>query len=406
MPKASRIITAVEIGSSKVVALMGEVTENEQALNIIGFGICPSQGVSKGTITDLKLAGDCVHAAIENAERNAGNVRSEAVFLALSGAHVGGFHNEAVVAIQGSGGAVSQADIASVVEQSRQRRPQDDHAVVHYIQGPFLVDGKPVDDPHRLRGKHLGATCWIAHARTSQLANSISIINGFNLKVSDVILASLGSAAAVTTREERKAGVLVVDIGAGTTDFVLYRSGVVAATGVIAVGGQHLTNDLSLALRCNFAQAENLKRRCGRANVVCKDKAEKVYLLGEKGLGDRQISLHAVEKVCALRVEELFQILKKRLGTVLVPDSVNMGVVLTGGSSQLAGIEQVASETLGLPARRGEHDGRLVSGDLLQPDYSSVLGVLQYGLYDTAAKLATRRSAGLFQSVLKSLKLA
>lgn len=385
---------------------MGELTGNDQALNIIGLGVCPSRGVSKGVITDLKLAGDCAHTAIENAERNAGNVRSESVFLALTGSHVGGFGNNGIVAVQGSSGTITQEDVDSVTSQSRQRRPDDDHAVVHYIQGPYLVDSKPVEQPLRMRGKVLESSCWITYARTSHLANSISLINGFNLRVSDVILSSLGSAAAVTTREERRHGVLVVDIGAGTTDYVLYRNGCVVTTGVIAVGGQHVTSDLSLALQLTPPQAEMLKLRCGRATVQCRDRNEKVWRLGEKGLGDKEVSLQAIERVCTVRMEELFQILRKRLNGLLVPEAVNVGVVLTGGTARMPGIDQLASETLGLPARLGESVAFPVKGDLQGCEYSTVLGVLQYGMFETASRLQVSKPTGLFRSMMKTLKLA
>lgn len=402
MPATSRIVTAVEIGTAKVVAVIGEHSDDNR-LRILGYAACPARGVTKGVITDLKLAGDCAHTAIENAEKNANGIRSDSVFLALTGAHTGGYATEAVVAIQAANGTVTKDDVEAVTTQSRRRSPGSDFAVVHYIQGGYRIDDKPVDDPIRMAGRLLSTSCWTAYTRTSQLANSISTINGFNLRVSDVILSSLGSAAAVTTREERRQGVLVIDIGCGTTDYVLYRNGFVVATGVIAVGGQHVTSDLSLAMRCTLPQAETLKLRCGRAQVHCKDKAEKVWLLGDKGLGDRQVPLTAVERVCAVRAEELFQILKKRLEGHLLPDAVNMGVILTGGGSRLAGLEQLAAEQLGLPTRLGEHDH---GGDLAGPEFSTVLGILEYGLCETPRTTKVQRSQGLFRSMLRNLKLA
>jgi cell division protein FtsA len=406
VPSHSRIITAVEIGTSKTAALMGELSVDNQSLNIIGFGLSPTRGVSKGVITDITLAGESTHAAIESAEKNAGCMSAEGVFLALTGGHVRGYANSGIVEIQSKEGTVSQSDIESVTNQSRMRPPPDEHAVIHFIQGPYILDGKPVDQPLRMRGRRLESTCWITYARTTQLAHSISMINDYGLRVCDIILSSLGSAQSVTTREERRHGVLVVDIGAGTTDYVLYRNGFVVSTGVIPVGGQHVTNDLSLALQITPQQAEALKLRCGRAVMQCKDRNERVWRLGERSIGDKEVPLMSIERVCAVRMEELFTILKQNLEAHLIPEAINVGVVLTGGASRMPGVEQLASSVLGLPARLGEHLSMPVNGDLQGGQYSTVLGVLQYGMLETASRLRTKRTSSIFHSVMKTLKLA
>lgn len=401
----SRIICAVEIGTSRCVAVIGEVTEQQRSLNIIGYGRVATRGVTKGVINDLKAAGDATHEAVLRAERAAGGVKSDGVFLAVTGAHIGGYANQGTVNVSGNNSVVSREDIATVVQLAKQKRPPPDHSVIHYMRGQFRVDGKPVASPELLRGRVLSVGYWIAHGRTDTLSNAIRIVNGFNLRVHDVILSSLASAVMVTGPEERQNGVLVVDIGAGTTDYALYRDGFVQRTGVIAVGGNHVTNDLSLALRLSQADAEVLKLRHGRAETECKDRAQRVLARGDRSVGDREVSLQSVEKVVSVRVEELFEVLRKRLGEDLVPGAVNAGVVLTGGSSKLPRITETASRVLGLPARLGENPD-WVAPDLRGPEFSTALGVLHYGLLYPGEQGARRGQPGLIDRVMKVLRLA
>lgn len=399
----SRILTSLEIGTSKVVALVGEVDAG-RSLNLVGFGKVPSRGVSKGVITDLKLASECAHDALSRAEQTAG-VKSDDVFLAISGGHIGGFATDATVNVASPDGVVRRDDVINATNQAKQKRPPQDHSVIHYVRRQFRLDGKVVLNPEAMKGERLSASYWIVHGRTNVISDAIRIVNGFNLRVTDIVFSALASAAMVTTPDERKHGVLVVDIGSGTTDFVLYRNGSVEMTGVIPVGGDHLSNDLSLALRVSLAQAEALKLRAGTAVVQSRDRAEKVWVCGDQSIGDRQVFRHAVEKVLSVRVEETFEILRKRLGPALLPDTIAAGVVLTGGGVKLPQMDQVASRVLGLPVRIGENP-EWVIGDLRGQEFSTALGVLYYGMNNPGERGAVRRPAGLFDRLLEKLKIA
>ena len=201
-----------------------------------------------------------------------------------------------------------------------------------------LVPGSP----ENLVGQRLEVGYWTVHGQEQRLADNIHVIRGFNLEVKELVLSSLASGHMVTTPEERQQGVLAIDVGAGTTDFVLYRDGAPHTTGVVTVGGSHLTNDLAIGLRLTETQADKLKLWFGRADVVTRDKAQKVWLDGNFAIGDRQFPQQTIEQITSARVWELLEVVRKRLGGAFSPETCAGGGVLTGGTSKLPGIAEAA----------------------------------------------------------------
>src|SRR5215212_11333960 len=334
-------IGAVEIGTSKITVLIGEYTGRELA--IIGRGECASRGVIKGTVVDYKAASESTHSALEQAERDAGE-RIDLVFLAQTGGHLEGFYNEAAANVKASDNMIEPSDVRTVCDLAKSKELPSGRMVVHHIRRPFRVDGRLIPgSPENLVGQRLEVGYWTVHGQEQRLADNIHVIRGFNLEVRELVLASLASGHMVTTPEERQNGVLAIDIGAGTTDFVLYRDGVAHTTGVVPVGGTHLTNDLSIGLRLTDGQAEKLKLRFGRAAVHTRDKAQKVWLDGNFAIGDRQFPQQAIEQITSARAWELFEVVKKRLGNTFSPETCAAGVVLTGGTAKLPGIAEVAA---------------------------------------------------------------
>jgi cell division protein FtsA len=386
-------IGAVEIGTSKITVLVGEYSGRELA--IIGRGECSSRGVIKGTVVDYRAASECVHSALEQAERDA-KEKIGKVFLAQTGGHLEGFYNEATVAVQASDNMIEAGDIETVCKIAKQKDIPLGRGLVHDIRRPFRVDGRLVPgSPEGLVGQRLEVGYWKVHGLEQHMADNIHVISGFNLQVGELVLSSLASGHMVTTLEERQHGVLVLDIGAGTTDFVLYRDGVPHTTGVVAVGGSHLTNDLSIGLRLTEGQAEKLKLRFGRANVITRDKAQKVWLDGNFAIGDRQFSQQAIEQITAARTTELLEVVKNKLGSTFSPETCAAGVVLTGGTARLAGIAELAGKVFGIPAHLGEAPA-WVSENLRDPGYHTAMGVLYYGVSARGDKSApARRTGGL-----------
>jgi cell division protein FtsA len=393
----TKLIGAVEIGTSKVAVLVGELTRG-RTLNIIGIGSCHSRGVIKGSVVDYKEASTCTHAAIRAAEERAG-APVEVVYLAQTGAHLEGFYNEAAVNVNAADNCVSALDIDTVCRLAKAKELPEGRAVVHHIRRPFRLDGRLVPDPEHLVGQRLEAGYWTVHGNEAKIGDHIHVITGFNLRVEELILSSLAAGKMVTTPEERQNGVLVLDIGCGTTDYALYRDGVAYQTGVVPVGGDHFTNDLSLGLRLTRGQAEKIKLRYGSATLHARDKHEKVWLNGDYSIGDRQFPRQSIEQITSARARELLEVVRKKLGPAFVPEQTPVGVVLTGGAAKLSGMDEAAGKVFGVPGRLGEAPA-WVSDDLRDPGFSTVLGLLYYGLDAQAERTsAARRSGGFFQNI-------
>lgn len=388
MSSSPQIIGAVEIGTSKVTAVIGEYTGRELA--IIGHGECQSRGVTKGMVWDYKAASECTHSALEIAERDAGE-KVDTVFLAQTGAHLEGFYNEASVNVVGSDNVIGEDDIRTVCNLARSKELPPGRMIVHHIRRPFVVDGQLVPTaPENLSAKKLAVGYWTVHGEEQRLADTIHVIKGFNMEVSELVVSSLASGHVITTAEERQHGVLAIDIGAGTTDYVLYGDGVPVITGVLAVGGSHLTNDLSVGLRLTEGQAEKLKLQYGRAEVRCRDKTDKVWLDGDFAIGDRQFPRQSIEKITSARAREIFEIVKEKLGANFSTQNCSAGVVLTGGTAKLPDIAESAASIFQVPVHLGDPPVSIV-GELRDPGTTAAIGALYYGIYSRADRGVLRR---------------
>ena len=392
----SRVVGAVEIGTSKVTVLLGEIV-GDAGLNIIGHTSCSSKGVQKGVITDLKAASDCVHAAIMTAEENAKTLIDE-VYLALTGSHLRGNFNVGTTTVGSSDSVVRSSDVEQAIADAKRRKLTDDRTYIHHIRNPFSIDGQQVENPLSKQGDRLRVGYWSVHADRQIVSDCLRVVRGIDLDVSDMIIASIASGTLLLEDSEKDNGALVVDIGGGTTDFVLYRKGYIVLTGVVPVGGDHITNDLSIGLRVGRKTAEESKIKNGRAYYKVEDRDEKVWLYGDMTIGDREYPLAAITKIIEARVSEIFDIIKDQLvdADLYVPADIASGVVMTGGTSRLAGIDEVARRSLGLEARQSEGP-RDVSADLRVPEYSSVLGLLYCALKNQEDAQQNAKSVGLLQ---------
>lgn len=395
----SKVIGGIEIGTSKVAVLVGEIM-NGNSLNIIGFGQAPSRGILKGTIYDYRLVSDCAHAAIIAAEKRA-QTQIEGVYLAQTGGHVEGFYNDGTVNVSSPDNMVSAADISRVCEVAKAKGLPPNRSVIHHMRGPFALDGRTVANPLHLKGKQLNVGYWTVHGELDRMSDNIHIINGFSLEVEDLILSALASAIMVTIPDQRNSGILVLDIGCGSTDFVLYQNGYVAVAGTVPVAGDHLTNDLSLGLRISRRQAEVVKIRHGKAVPDPRDKNVKVWLEGELSIGERPLPQYGISQILECRLEELFQIVREKCGPAFQPGRLGAGVVITGGTSRLEGITEVAARVFETEARQGENPSWVVP-ELSGPEYSTILGLLYYGLWNQETVDAVR-SSGQRKGLVKKL---
>lgn len=397
----SRIVGAVEIGTSKVTVLVGEASGTR--LNVIGLGEFPSRGVVKGVVVDAPAAGEATHRALVMAEQSAG-ARLEQVYLAQSGSHIDGFYHEAAVNVGGLEGRVGQLDIDTVHGLAKSKALPPGRCIVHFLRRPFYLDGQLNPSPEDIRGDRLSVGVWHVHGDQHRIADGVHIIRNFNLPVTELVLSSLASGNILTTAEERQHGVLVIDLGAGTTDFAYYRHGRPYVAGVVPVGGNHLTNDLSLGLRITEGQADKMKTLHGRATIAAKDRTEAVWLNGDMGIGDRKFPRMTIEQITTARTRELLEVVRKKLGNIYTPGETLAGVVLTGGASALPGIEEAAARVFEVPARFGAP--RIEVADKLRhPAYSTALGLLHQGLTQQMETAAAKPVGffGKFRQAVDSL---
>ncbi len=395
----SRVIAAIEIGTSKIVVLLGEII-GDSGLNIIGHSVGSSKGVKKGVITDLDKASDCVHAAILRAEENT-QTRIDEVYLAQTGQHLIGNFNLGSSNISASDGFVRRADIDAATEDAKRRSLPDDRIYIHHIQNPFSLDGNPVENPLSKEGRQLQIGYWSVHGDSEAVSDSLRVIRGIDLDVSDMIISSIASGTVLLEESEKENGALVIDIGGGTTDYMLYRKGYIVKTGVVPVGGDHITNDLSIGLRISRKNAESFKLKDGRAYYQSEDREKKVWLVGDFTIGDRQYPLAAITKIIEARVFEIFDIIKEQLvdSDLFEPSDIASGVILTGGSSRLTGIEEAAHRRFGLEARASE-GSQYVSEELRAPEYSTAIGLLHYALTGQENNQEQVKSSGLMRRIV------
>lgn len=397
----NNIVGAIEIGTAKIVVAIGEISDGA-TLNIIGVGESASQGIMKGEVVDFQAASNVTHAAIIAAEDRAG-VNLSSVFLAQTGSHLQGFLNESSVNIGSSDNYVMQDDIDRVIKEAKNKQLSSDRVYIHHIQNPFKLDGRLIPNPLNIQGQKLQVGYWSVHGDMRKVRDNIHVVNSFGIKVEDVIISSVSSGSMVSDQTEKINGILVLDIGRGTTDYVVYRGGYVLQTGVIPIGGDHITNDISLGLRINSNQAEMIKKQ--HSHAYTDDPSENFTIDSEESLISRTISKNAISQIIHARVKELFSFVRKQVELNLRFKDLAAGVVLTGGTSRLLNIENLAKEVFEVDVRLG-HNPSWACDNLRDPEYSTILGLLNYALRSQEKRgILQIQKPGIFNKVAKILNL-
>ncbi len=390
---SGRVVAAIEAGCCQIKVLVGEVFEDD-SLNIIGKAEVESAGIVKGRVRNFREASERVGEALDLAETSAG-VNIESAYLAVSGSHLSGLSHPARIRVHGPDNRVSADDVERVNAEAKGKRLPSDRVYIHFIRNQYVLDGRRIENPVGFEGEELGVTYWLLHGDSHAVSEHIHVVNSQNVKVEDVIVSSVASACMVASEEEKKAGCLVVDIGKGTTDYALYRNGCIETTGSIPVGGEHVTNDLSVGLRIVRDGAEDLKIRHGAATVEAEDKGRTHHLYGDLKIGDKSLFASSINRIIEVRMEELFQIILSECGQPGLKDHI-VQILLTGGSSRIARLPDLAERVFGCPARFAENP-EWVADELRGVESSTVLGVLHYALEGQTGKRSEgrRRSPGM-----------
>jgi cell division protein FtsA len=388
MFNASTIIVGLEIGTSKVCAVVGEMN-SEGALTIVGLGQSKSRGVRKGEICDPPLAEEDVRNAIVEAEQMA-DVEIRSVYLGVTGRHIRGFNNRGVHPVASADREISEEDVQDVIKNAKAINLPAQNHVIHAIRQHFLVDGQDaIANPVGMLGARIEVDVHVVHGNLNRLQNAIRTVKGLQLEVDEIVFNGLASSLALLTNEQKELGALVIDIGGGTTDYVVCADGVVKHVGVLAVGGDHVSNDLAYGLKVPLGRAEQLKLEQGSALVDAQAKGQTFTIANELGLPLKTVNLENLRRIMSLRLEEIFQFIGQDLEQAGVLDYLRAGVFLSGGGSRVPQIAQLAEQVLQMPATLGKTNS--ISGlksALDQPEFATAIGLVKFGSFQQRKRAA------------------
>ncbi len=391
-------IVALEIGTSKVVALVGELRE-EGHIVVTGMGEHDSAGVRKGEMVDFENTRICVKEALAAAEEMA-QVSIHQVHLALSGGDIQSLVNSGTTPILDSKEGVSRDDVDEVTERARSVTLPPDRKILHSIGQIFYVDNERVARPENFIGTQLSLDMLLLHAHESHIRNTVRLLADLKIELIDTAFSGLCSALAVLTPEQKEGGVLVIDLGGGTTTYTAYAAGIFAAAGAYAIGGDHVTNDIALAFNIPRSQADRLKREVGSVLAEDINRSARVAIPAEVGYPSRNVSLQGLHTVIHLRMAETFQLILRDIERKGIIHQIGAGVVLTGGGSQMKGLVKLAERVFQLPCMLGRPVGFSgLASATENPCCSSAAGLLRYAFKHAGG---ARRKASIL-SLFKGL---
>jgi cell division protein FtsA len=386
---SSEIVVGLDLGTTKVSAVVGEV--DADGITILGVGNVPCRGLRKGVVSNIEWTVRSIREAIEAAQTMAG-VEIKTVFAGVAGSHIRSQVSDGVCAI--SGREVTRADLDRVLEGARAIPVDADRMILHALPREYVVDNQDgIRDPIGMSGVRLQVRVNLVTAATSCIQNVIRCVERCGLNVADVVLEPLASADAVLSDDEKEIGVAVIDIGGGTTDILLYADGGIAHTSVIPAGGNNITSDVAAGLRTPMAEAERLKRNYGCALGRMIADEEEIEVPGVGGHAPRRVARRLLSDIIEPRVEEIFSEARRRIEETGMLEQVSSGCVLAGGAALMEGMVECAEEILGMPVRLGFPVGVKGIVQLVQgPQYATGVGLVRYGAQQIA-DAHTRRDA-------------
>ncbi len=400
---SSNVIVGLEIGTSKVCAVVGEMNA-EGELNIVGLGQARSRGVRKGEICDAPVAEEDVRNAIVEAEHMA-DVEIRSVYLGVTGAHVRGCNNRGVHQIVSADREISEEDVQDVVKNAKAINRSPENHVIHAVRQHFLVDGQDgIPNPVGMLGSRVEVDMHVIQGNFNRLQNSVRAVKGLQLEVDEIVFNGLAASLALLTNEQKELGALVIDIGGGTTEYVVYSKGVIKHIGVLAVGGDHVSNDLAYGLKVPLGRAEQLKCEHGSALASRAAAGPTVAIPNEFGLPQKTVSVENLRRIMGLRLEEIFQLIAQDLEQACVLDYLRAGIFLCGGGARIPQIAQLAERVLQMPASIGQTNS--VSGlksALDQPEFAAAIGLVKVGSNQQRKRTGRKSLAGDIGNTIKQI---
>ncbi|MFP6806862.1 MAG: cell division protein FtsA [Pseudomonadales bacterium] len=397
----NRMIVGLDIGTSKVVAIVGELTP-EKEVEIIGIGSHPSKGLKKGVVVNIESTVQSIQRAIEEAELMAG-CEIHSVYAGIAGSHIRSLNSHGIVAIRDR--EVFQPDIERVIDAAQAVAIPADQKILHILPQEFVIDTQEgVKEPLGMSGVRLEAKVHLVTCAVNAAQNIEKCIKRCGLEVEDIILEQVASGFSVLTEDEKDLGVCLVDIGGGTSDIAIFTDGAIRHTAVIPIAGDQVTNDIAMALRTPTPNAEEIKIRyaCALASLAGENETIKVPSVGDRS--DRDLSRQALAEVVEPRYDELFTLIQAELRRSGFEDLVAAGIVLTGGTSKMEGVVELAEEIFHMPVNIGMPHGVSGLADIVRnPIYSTAVGLLQYGAKQQGDGLVIPSNAGM-ESVVGRVK--
>jgi cell division protein FtsA len=382
MFKSSSIVVGLDVGTSKICAVAGEVNE-AGSLNVIGVGQAKSRGVRKGEMVDATLSSEDIRNAIVEAEQMA-DIEIRSVYLGVTGGHIRGFNNRGFHPVVSSDREIMEDDVQDVIKNAKAINLPAENRVVHVVRQHFLVDGQDgILNPVGMFGARVEVDVHVVHGNFNRLQNPIRAVKSLQIEVDDIVFTGLASSLALLSNQQKELGALVIDLGSGTTEYVVYSDGIIKHTGVLAVGGDHVSNDLAYGLKVPLGRAEQLKIECGSALIDPGVKGQTIPLTSDLGLPEKSVNLEHLRRIMHLRLEEIFQLIAHELEPAGLLNYLRCGIFLCGGGARIPEIHKLAERVFGLPASIGKTNS--ISGlksALDQPEFAAAIGLAKFGSFE------------------------
>jgi cell division protein FtsA len=391
--QTENLLAVIDVGSAKTCVIVAEV--NEYALRYRGHGLSDSRGLRKGVIADLDKAVDSIKKAVEDAE-NVAQAPVEHAIVGVAGSHIRGVNSHGGITIASRSREISRDDVRAAVEKARTIPLPEDREPLHLLPQEFIVDGQPgVHDPAGLMGKKVEVRVHMITAGGTATQNVVTAANRAGIHVDDTVFEPLACADSVLQTDERELGVCLADIGAGSTDLIVYYEGVVIHTGAVPVGGDHFTNDVAVGFRTPIHDAENIKKMFGCSIVTRIPEGNEIEVPSVGDRPSRLLQQRMLGEILEPRARELMELLREHLRQAGVYELLGAGVVFTGGGARLNGLIDTAEDSLRRPARLGYPVpiAKLPS-NLLEPEYATAIGMILYGHRARQARMNVDRGFG------------
>jgi len=399
--KRENLIVGLDIGTTKICCIVGNMTE--EGLEVVGIGTSPSKGLRKGVVINIESTVTAIQKAVREAELMAG-CEIKTVYAGIAGGHIKGLNSQGVIAIKNR--EVSPEDLTRVIDAAKAIAIPMDREVLHILPQEFIIDDQDgIREPLGMSGVRLEAKVHIVTGAVASAQNIVKCCNRAGTDVADIVLEQLASSEAVLSADEKELGVALVDLGGGTSDIAIFSEGAIKHTSVLSIGGDHLTNDIAVGLRTPMAEAEKIKQAygCCLTSMVGKDETIEVPSVG--GREARVLSRQLLAEILEPRVEEIFTLINREIIKSGYEDLIASGVVITGGSSILPGMPELAEQIFNLPVRRGlpRDIGGLI--DVVNsPIYATGVGLVKYGSKNQGRQQFKIGQDNVFEKVILRMK--